>query len=90
MKLVAFLRRMMFRMSYYYQKVHFLILSIFVAGIVEYFFLYEFFMSIMAFAPLLAAEIIPVAILIMLAIVVWKGVKYIQKKMDKNKHRLLF
>jgi hypothetical protein len=84
MKLIEILRRIYYMLIYYYQKFQFIVLSIVVVGIVDYFFLYEILVSLMPLMSILALEIAPVFIL---SIIIIRGIiKFIRKKVKENKH----
>ncbi|UHA73514.1 hypothetical protein [Paenibacillus sp. 481] len=87
MKAFDYLRRAYYKLSYYYQKFQLFVMSFVVAGIVEYFFLYEIFVSLSALAPVFILEIVPVLTIILSIIIIGGIVKFI-KKMKENKHLL--
>ncbi|MRN53759.1 hypothetical protein [Paenibacillus monticola] len=77
-------------MAFYYQKLQFIVLSVVVVGIVDYFFIYELFISLSTLVPVFFLEIGPI-MLIILSVIILRGVfKFIRKKMKENKHLLLF
>ncbi|MNI57059.1 hypothetical protein D3C73_1120970 [compost metagenome] len=86
MYLVNLIRRILFKMAFYYQKFQFIVLSIFAVGIVDYFFIYEILVTLSPFIPTLFLEIGPI-VLIIISIIIIKGItKYIQRKAKENKH----
>jgi hypothetical protein len=86
MKLIEILRRIYYMLIYYYQKFQFIVLSIVVVGIVDYFFLYEILVSLMPLMSILALEIAPVFIIILSIIIIRGIIKFIRKKVKENKH----
>jgi hypothetical protein len=89
MKLIEILRRISYMVIFYYQKFQTIVLSIVVVGIVDYFFLYEIFVSLMPLMSLLALEIAPVVIIILSMIIIKGVIKFIRKKIKENKHFLV-
>lgn len=87
MKAFDYLRRAYDRLSYYYQKSQFIVMSCVVAGIVDYFFIYEIFVSLSAFVPMFMLEFAPILIII-LSIIMIRGIVKFVKKMRENKHLL--
>ena len=87
MKAFDYLRRAYYMLNYYYQKFQLIIMSFVVVGIVDYFFLYEIFISLSALVPLFLVEISPVILLIVSIFIIRGIVKFI-KKMKENKHLL--
>ncbi|MEC0239950.1 hypothetical protein P4H66_08835 [Paenibacillus dokdonensis] len=87
MKAFDYLRRAYYKLSYYYQKFQFIVMSIVVAGIVDYFFIYEILVSLSALVPVFILEIAPV-IIIILSIIIIRGIVKFIKKMKENKHLL--
>lgn len=87
MKVCDYLRRTYYKVNYYYQKFQLIVMSFVVVGIVDYFFLYEIFVSLSALAPVFLLEIIPVLIII-LSILIIRGIIKFIKKMKENKHLL--
>lgn len=82
-----YLRRAYYKLSYYYQKFQFIVMSILVAGIVDYFFIYEILVSLSGLVPVLMLEIAPI-IIIILSIIIIRGIVKFIKKMEENKHLL--
>jgi len=87
MKAIDYLRRVYYMLNYYYQKFQLIIMSFVVVGIVDYFFLYEIFISLSALVPVFLVEISPVILLIVSIFIIRGIVKFI-KKMKENKHLL--
>lgn len=87
MKVIDYLRKAFYKLSYYYQKFQLIVMSFVVAGIVDYFIIYEFFVSLSALAPVFILEIVPV-ITIILSIIIIRGIIKFIKKMKENKHLL--
>ncbi|GAA0137101.1 hypothetical protein YSY43_39420 [Paenibacillus sp. YSY-4.3] len=87
MKAFDYIRRAYYKLSYYYQKSQFIVMSFVVAGIVDYFIIYEIFVSLSGLVPVLMLEIAPVLIIILSIFIIRGIVKYI-KKMKENKHLL--
>ena len=87
MKAFDYLRIAYYKLNYYYQKFQLIVMSFVVVGIVDYFFLYEIFVSISALVPVFLLEISPV-IIIILSIIIIRGIVKFIKKMKENKHLL--
>jgi hypothetical protein len=87
MKAIDYLRRAYYRLSYYYQKFQLIVMSFVVVGMVDYFFLYEIFVSLSALVPVFLLEISPF-IIIILSIFIIRGIVKFIKKMKENKHLL--
>ncbi len=87
MKVLDYLRRAYYKLSYYYQKFQLIVMSFVVVGIVDYFFLYEIFVSFSALAPVFLIEISPV-IMIIFSVFIIRGVVKLMKKIKENKHLL--
>lgn len=84
MKAFDFVRRAYYKLSYYYQKFQFIVMSIVVAGIVDYFFIYEILVSLSGLIPVFMLEIGPI-IIIILSIIMVRGIVKFIKKMKENK-----
>lgn len=90
MRLLYFLRRVLYTIAFYYQKLQFIVLSVVVVGIADYFFIYELFVSLSTLVPVFFLEMGPI-IIIILSVIILRGLfKFIRKKMKENKHLLLF
>lgn len=89
MNIINYIRRTIYKLLYYYQRFQFLVLSIFVVGITEYFILYEILISLTPFIPILLLEVGPIIIIILSVIIVRGVIKFIHKKMKENKHLLI-
>ncbi|MEK5255266.1 hypothetical protein NST74_17520 [Paenibacillus sp. FSL F4-0125] len=87
MKAFDYLRRAYYKLSYYYQKFQLIVMSFLVVGIVDYFFIYEIFVSLSALVPVFVIEIAPI-IIIILSIIIIRGIVKFIKKMKENKHLL--
>lgn len=87
MKVLDYLRRAYSKLGYYYSKFQLIIMSFVVVGIVDYFFIYEIFISLSALLPMFILEIGPVLILL-LSIILIRGIVKFKKKMKENKHLL--
>lgn len=87
MKAIDYLRRAYYKLGYYYQKFQLIVMSFVVVGIVDYFFIYEIFVSLSALFPVFILEIAPVIIIILSIFIIRGIVKYI-KKMKENKNLL--
>ncbi|MFC5700366.1 hypothetical protein ACFPVX_03640 [Cohnella faecalis] len=89
MWLHSFFKRFIFTLMHYYQQIQHILLTVFVIGVVDYFFLYEISVYLFATMPMLAVELIPLGVLLVLAIIVWRAAKYVRRKMKDNKHYLM-
>lgn len=89
MKVIDYIRRAYYRLSYYYQKFQLIVMSFVVVGMVDYFFLYEIFVSLSALVPVFLIEISPFLIVIVSIFIIRGIVKFI-KKMKENKHLLFW
>lgn len=87
MRIIEWLKKLVYSLVFYYHKLQYYLLSIVVVGIADYFFLYEVSISLSA---LLAVEFIPVVIVI-LGVILFRGLyKYIRRRMKENKHYLFY
>jgi hypothetical protein len=80
------LKRLMYKFVFYYQKFQFLILSIFVVGLVDYFFLYELLVSIAPLASVFALEAAPVLFTVLLIVAIRGIIQLVRKKLKQRKH----
>lgn len=79
--MLKFVKNLIFKISYLYGKLQYLVMSIVVLGILDFFVYYELAVSMMA---LLAPELVPV-ILLIVAWLMYKGIKkFIQTRRGKK------
>ncbi|TJY43873.1 hypothetical protein E5161_00215 [Cohnella pontilimi] len=83
---MEFLKHAVYKVAFYYQKMQIILLSIFVVGLVDYFFLYEFLMSLAPLASVLALEAAPLVLTVLLIVAVRGIILYVRKKMRERKN----
>ena len=85
MRLIAFFRKLGYRLQAFVHRFQTLLFSIMVIGIVDYFFVYELFLALSPFA----LEAAPILLVALTVIAVRSAIKYAKRKAKEKKHFLI-
>lgn len=87
MKIIRWLSKAKYSFILYYHKIQHYILSLFVIGLADYFFLYELSLSV---SSLLVVEALPLVVVVFTILIIRGLVKYIRRKMKEKNHFLFY